>query len=574
MSIPTDAEILTLLDRLATHMADELESQWLDFKPWHDAKDDMKVAVESAVCFANAEGGVIVFGVADQTRGRSAAIRGVHGHDLDTWQRGIYAATVPHLSVDIEELAVPEGTGKLLVVRVPKGPSPPYGTAQGLFKIRVGKNCMPLYPASFTRDQIRIGAIDWSGQLAEEVSTTDLDPLEIARAKNILRRINPDSELLKLDDKAFLVGLGAVRNGKVTHAGLLLFGREQVLTSLCPQHQVHYVHLISDTSVARNDSYRFGLLNILERLEWTFTSPVNPEQELSVGFFKLRIPAFPWEVVREAVLNAVTHRDYSDPGEVLIRHTNRELVVSNPGGFIGGITPQNILRHEPISRNRTLAAAFEKLRLVEQAGTGRRRIFIPMLSYGKQMPKYETQGERVVLRIFNGSFDQRLARLVAKWKQQGLEIDLDGLLVLSFLRDHDFVDTVTAAELLQLPRDSTRAVLDQLAQPRTGILERRGKTKAASYYLSKGIALDLLGKTAYTKTKGLEPIRYAEMVKAFLADHGAITPQECRELLGLGESDTARVEVSRYLKQWSSEKGFLRREGKPPKVIYYPRKKR
>jgi ATP-dependent DNA helicase RecG len=313
---------------------------------------------------------------------------------------------------------------------------------------------MPLYPASFTRDQIRIGAIDWSGQLAEEVSTTDLDPLEIARAKNILRRINPDSELLKLDDKAFLVGLGAVRNGKVTHAGLLLFGREQVLTSLCPQHQVHYVHLISDTSVARNDSYRFGLLNVLERLEWTFTGPVNPEEELSIGFFKLRIPAFPWEVVREAVLNAVTHRDYADPGEVLIRHANRELVVSNPGGFIGGITPQNILRHEPVSRNRTLAEAFEKLRLVEKAGIGRRRIFIP------------------------------------------------------------------------------------------------------------------------TKTKGLEPIRYAEMVKAFLADHGSITPQQCRELLGLGESDTAKVEVSRYLRQWSSEKGFLRREGKPPKVIYYPRKKR
>jgi len=453
MSIPNNAEILTLLDQLATHTADALESQWLEFKPWQDSRDDMKIAVEYAVCFANAEGGVIVFGVVDQTRGRVSAIRGVLGYDLDTWQRGIYAATVPHLSVDIEELAVPEGTGRLLLVRVPKGPSPPYGTAQGLFKTRVGKNCMPLYPASFTRDQIRSGAIDWSGQPAEGVSTTDLDPLEIARAKNILRRINPDSELLKLEDRTFLVGLGAVRNGKVTHAGLLLFGREQALASLCPQHQVHYVHLISDTSVARNDSYRFGLLNILERLEWTFTGPVNPEQELSVGFFKLRIPAFPWEVVREAVLNAVTHRDYSDPGEVLIRHTNRELVISSPGSFIGGITPQNILRHEPISRNRTLAEAFEKLRLVEQAGIGRRRIFIP-------------------------------------------------------------------------------------------------------------------------KTKGLEPIRYAEMVKAFLADHGSITPQECRELLGLGESDTARVEVSRYLKQWSSEKGFLRREGKPPKVIYYPRKKR
>jgi ATP-dependent DNA helicase RecG len=279
------------------------------------------------------------------------------------------------------------------------------------------------------------------------------------------------------------------------------------------------------------------------------------------------------DVVREALLNAVTHRDYSDPNEVLIRHTSRELVFSSPGGFIGDITPQNILRHEPISRNRTLAEAFEKLRLVERAGIGRRRIFIPMLSYGKQMPKYETDGLRVILRIFNGSYDHRMAALVANWKQQGLEVDLDGLLVLAFLRDHAFIDTLTAAELLQLPRDSARAVLDQLAQPRTGILERRGKTKAASYYLTKSVTKDLLGKTAYTKTKGLEPIRYAEMVKTFLADHGSITPQECRELLGLGESHAAKVEASRYLKLWSGEKGFLRREGKPPKVIYYSREK-
>jgi ATP-dependent DNA helicase RecG len=95
-------------------------------------------------------------------------------------------------------------------------------------------------------------------------------------------------------------------------------------------------------------------------------------------------------------------------------------------------------------------------------------------------------------------------------------------------------------------------------------------TKAATYHLSKAVARDLLGKAAYTKTKGVDPIRYREMVRAFVTDHGSITPQECRELLGLGESHSARVEVSRYLKEWSGAEGFLRREGKPPKVRYFP----
>lgn len=208
----------------------------------------------------------------------------------------------------------------------------------------------------------------------------------------------------------------------------------------------------------------------------------------------------------------MTHRDYLDTNEALIRHMPAELVVTSPGGFLANITPKNILRAEPISRNRTLAEAFEKLRLVERAGTGRQRIFIPLLSYGKRMPVYETDGTGVTLRIFDGTFDERIALLVAKWRSEGRDIDLDGLLVLTFLRENAFIDTLTASHLLQFPRDVTRKLLDVLAQPQTGILERRGNTAAATYHLPKGVAKNLLGKAAYTKTKGLNPIRYAEMV--------------------------------------------------------------
>ncbi len=567
MSVPTNAEILALLDGLNTVVADDLETSWLEFKPWSDAKSDMRMAVEYAVCFANTEGGVIVFGVADKTRGRAAAIHGARGYDLDMWRRGIFDSTRPHLAVEVEELPVPEGTGRLLVVRVPKGDSPPYGTAQGIFKQRVGKNCMPLDQALFTRTRISSGAVDWSGQ-ATDLRLGDLDAVEIARARNILRRINPESELLKLADEPFLVALGALRKGRTTHAGLVLFGKEEVLKEHCPQHQVHYVLQTSDVSVARNDSFRQGLLSILERIEQSFTGPANPEQELSVGLFKLRIPAFPLEVVREAVLNAVTHRDYSNPGEVLIRHTKREMIVTSPGGFIGGITPDNILRREPVSRNRTLSEALEKLRLVERAGIGRRRIFLPSLSYGKRPPVYETDGTRVTLRVFDGSFDTRMASLVAKWKQEGIEVDLDGLLVLFYLREHAFIDSAKASHFLQFSRDEARGVLDQLTQRPTAMLERRGRTKAATYHLAKPVASDLLGKAAYSEGKGISPLRYAEMVKVFLQDYNSITPKQCRDLLHLGESNTARVEISRLLRKWSGPVGFLRREGKPPKVAY------
>ena len=570
MNAPNNNEILILLDQLESNVADDLETLWLEFKPWTDTKSAMKEAVEYSVCLANADGGVIVFGVADKVKGRKAAIHGARGYDLDTWRRGIFDSTRPNLAVTVEELEVSEGSRKLLIVRVPKGNGPPYGTAQGLFKKRVSKNCMPLDSHGFARAQVSSGAIDWSGQ-PTNLRLADLDPVEIARAKNILKRINPESELLALSDVMFLSALGALRHDSVTHAGLILFGKEEIIADRCPQHQVHYVLQTSDVTLARNDSYRQGLLNILERIEQNFTGAANPEHELSVGLFSIRIPAYPLSVVREAVLNAVTHRDYADPGEVLIRHAQRELVITSPGGFIGGITPKNILRTEPVSRNRTLAEAFEKLRLVERAGIGRRRIFLPTLSFGKRQPVYETDGTRVTLRIFDGAYDERVAALVAKWKQSGIDVDLDGLLVLVYLKEHGFIDVAKATHILQLSREETRAALDQLTQPPTAMLERRGKTKASTYHLAKPVASDLVGKAAYSEAKGISPLRYAEMVKVYLQDHGSITPSQCRVLLHLGESQSARVEISRLLRKWSGPDGFLRREGKPPHVIYYLR---
>ncbi|OGU22531.1 MAG: hypothetical protein A2580_03545 [Hydrogenophilales bacterium RIFOXYD1_FULL_62_11] len=549
---PSNSDLLALLVRLDEVPADALESEWLDFKPWASPKDDLKVAVEYAVCFANAGGGVVLFGVDDKRIGRALAIHGARGYDLERWQRDIFDSTRPNLTVDVFELTVPEGTGKLLGVRVVSGANKPYGTASGVFKQRVGKSCMPLDSAAFTRQSIQTAAVDWSGAFAHGVGFPDLDPIEIARGRQIAERLRPQSDIPRLSDADFLTALGAIREGKITHTGLLLFGKESVLSRLCPQHLVQYVWQPGETQVTRNDQFRFGLLHTLERIEQIFTSPANPERELTLGLQKLRIPAYHLDVVREAVLNAVTHRDYSDPGKVLIRQLADELVITSPGGFMPGITPENILRHEPKSRNNALANAFLKLGLVESSGIGRRRIFVLCLSLGKPIPLYESDGHSVTLHVYDSGYDENTARLVARWRDEGRDVGLEALMVLAYLRQNTFIDSGSASRLLQRPLAQAREILDQLALPRTGILERRGHTPAATFHLAKGMATDLLGKAAYTKTRGLNPIRYAEMVRAYLQDHGSISPKECRELLGLGESQSAKVEVSRYLRAWST----------------------
>lgn len=571
MNIPDREQLLALLNQLEQRTGDELESQFLDFKRSQGPKDDLKVACEYACCFANAAGGLLVFGVDDQVRGRAQAIHGVKGHDPDIFRRGIFSNTRPSIDVQVEELAVPEGTGRLLVIRIPEGMHKPYGTAAGLYKQRVEKNCVPLDPTLFQRARISTAAVDWSGAPAIGLTLRDLDPLQIERGRQILRRKAPSSGLIELPDLEFLQGLEAVRNGQVTHAGMLLFARREVLAQHCPQAQFHYVMHTSETSVARNDLERWPLLEAVERMEQIFEGPLNPEQEVEIGLFKLRIPQFPIEGVREAVLNALTHRDYSNPGEILVRHSPQELVVTSPGGFVDGITPENILRHEAVPRNRTLANALVKLRLVESSGIGRKRIFRSALIYGKRRPQYSTDGHSVTLRIFNRGTDQALASLIARLDAEGAEVGLDHLLVMDALRNQDYITAAQAATVLQLSRADSRGVLEAMCQPPLNLIERKGHTAAATFHLAKGIAKELKGKAAYTKARGLNPVRYAEMVKEYLSDHRQIDNTELRLLLGLGDSPSAQVEASRYLKKWSAPDGFLRKHPAGSKTYYTAR---
>jgi ATP-dependent DNA helicase RecG len=170
--------------------------------------------------------------------------------------------------------------------------------------------------------------------------------------------------------------------------------------------------------------------------------------------------------------------------------------------------------------------------------------------------------------LFNTGCDTAMAGLVSRLNQEGLDIGLDTLLVLSQLREHPYMDADTAARLLRVDVDEARRLLDELGPSGLGVLERKSHTRSATFHLTKGIARELLGKAAYTKTRGLNPIRYAEMVREYLHDHPSISNREVRELLGLGESPTAQVEASRYLKKWSGLSGFLTAEGNGAKRCY------
>ncbi|MEA1866636.1 MAG: putative DNA binding domain-containing protein [Thermodesulfobacteriota bacterium] len=536
--------IIHLLHRLDDVPADRLESEVLDFKRWEGAKKSLSKAIQIAVCFANTEGGLVVFGVKDNVKGRTKAISGCERYDLDVWRRGIYESTRPHLTVEISELEVPEGN--LILVRVPKGPVPPYGTAAGLYQIRVGKNCMPYSPEDFQRRQISTGALDWSGEVAEGVGEDDLDPTEIARLRNLLRAHRHGSSLLDLDDRGLLAAIGVVKDTRVTLAGFLVVGRSDSLAKILPGHEIIYLHYSSPTDLDFRLDLKAPLLQILERLTEAINAR-NPFRTLKTGLFHTDIPAFPEEAFREAILNAVIHRNYLEPGSVYVKHSEKEMVITSPGGFIGGITPENVLRAEPKARNRLLAEIFQKIGLVERAGIGRRRIFIPTLAYGKRPPLYEANEHNVRLTLYDGSFDEGLASFIGKRQRAGETFDLDELLLLSHLREHPEIEVSTASRLCQLPKVKVRDRLDQLCLHSNPWLERRGKKKGVTYHLSRSAAAEFVGKGVYTLARTIDRVQWPALIQKYVEEKGSINNSECRELLLLGNSRSARTTVSRLL---------------------------
>ncbi|MEW6140076.1 MAG: ATP-binding protein [Thermodesulfobacteriota bacterium] len=152
-------------------------------------------------------------------------------------------------------------------------------------------------------------------------------------------------------------------------AGLLLLGKVDVLQQTMPTHEVRFQVLDGLGNVKANEVFLAPLVVVLQELQSRFSAR-NEEKEIQVGMFRVPIPDYSPEGFREAVANAILHRDYSRMGSVYVQWHPDHILIANPGGFLPGITPDNILVHEPKPRNPRLAEAFRRVGLVEQTGRG------------------------------------------------------------------------------------------------------------------------------------------------------------------------------------------------------------
>jgi len=523
-------EILNLLDQLEKKKAEELESETLDFKKWvNKPKELYKMLIEYAVCFANQKGGTLVLGVNDKVKGKDKAVTGCSGYNIPEMKSRVYEATDPKILVDIEELYIEDMGVTMLLVHIPQGIGI-HTTTDGTGKIRIGKSCKPLTGSMRSQRAIELGLQDFTAEVVKALTYEDLGKIEIERLRNIIKARRPESALLKLRDEDLLNQIGLIKNGHPTIAGILLVGNEDVIEKYIPFHEVVYLHMKDDINYDKRLDYRNGMLYILEDV-YRNIEFYNKVTTLKLGLFHFEIKDFPEDTYREAVLNAILHRDYSEAAAVFIRHYADRIEISNPGGFISGITPENILRQDSRPRNRHLADALRKIGLVEKAGMGVKRMFYTQLALGKEIPSYFADEHSVRVVIKDGTIDEPLVRFVKESEKQGKEIGLDELLVLSVLRRQRELSLVEASTILQLDKAQTREILMQMT--RKGYLEKSGVKKGLVYRLSGNLYKQLGESISYIRERGIDEIRYPELVLEYVKQYGSITNTQTRELIGV-----------------------------------------
>ena len=499
--------------------------------------------VEALVCLANTEGGELWLGVEDD--GTPTGLHETH-QNLAGLPGLVAARTSPSLNVTVEAVAL-AGVRVARIV-VDQSVSEVATTAGKYLRRRLkpdgSPECVALLPHERSSRASRFGLVDASAQAVAGATLADLDPLERERLRQTVEQYGGDRVLLELDDEAMDGALGfTARNAAgervPTLTGLLVIGRENALREKVPTHEFAF-QVLAREAVAFNEFRRFPLLKALDWLETNFR-PYNPENEIQVGLFRVPVPKVDMAAFREAVANALVHRDYFRLSAVHVRLDDHGLTISNPGGLVEGVTLNNLLTTEPRPRNRALADAMKRIGIVERSGRGVDTIYRGMLKFGRPAPDYgRTDAHSVVLQLPTVPADLTFRRMVVDIEsQRGTELPIDSLIALAALREFKRLSAEDLAKHIQRDTGSAKRTLEVLNE--AGLVEAHGNTRGRSYTLSASVYSAVSDKASYTRQVGFGPIQHEQMVLSYIRQHGQIKRAEVMDLCRLTEGQAKEL---------------------------------
>lgn len=486
----------------------EPEGEHLEFKEASENYPFEKL-VKYCAALANEGGGKMILGVTDKRP------RVIAGTNAFAEPERTVAGLVERLRLKIECEAIQDQGRRVLVLHIPSRPLGLAIEADGAFWMRAGEALRPM-----TQDELRRIVLeacpDFSAEVCAAAGIGDLDAAAVERFRELWMEKSGNASLARAKVDQVLEDAELLCGGGITYAALILFGTRRALGRHLGQAEIVFEYRSSEVSIPYQQrlEFRQGFFAALDEL-WGAINLRNEVQQYQDGLFVKQIPTFNERVVREAILNAVTHRDYRLAGSVFIRQFPRKLEVVSPGGLPAGITLDNILNRQ-LPRNRRVAEACAKCHLVERSGQGIDLMFRSLIEEGKPQPDFTGTDEHQVSVTLRG--EVRNPQFLKFLERVGLEkqtlFGTADLIVLDYIQRQE-----------QIP-ESLKHGLEHLLEQ--GIVERIGRGRGVRFLLSRRFHSFLGRRGRYTRERGLDRatqkellvrhIREAEPYGARLAD--------------------------------------------------------
>lgn len=513
----------TSLDQVQQWLS-EPEGANLEFK---EARSDFSFdkLLEYCVALANEGGGKIILGVTDR---RPRQIVGTMAFEAPgRTEAGLHGRLMHRIPV--EELHTSDG--RILIVHVP-GRLP--GTAwqiDGHFLKRAGDGLVGMSDVELRAIFSETGP-DFSAEPCTGAILADLASDAIAAFRTRWAIKTRDERKNSWSDTETLSNAELLVDGKLAYAALILFGTRAALGRWLAQAELVFEYRSSDASgpAADRDELREGFFAYHEAL-WAKINLRNDKQSYQDGLFRVEIPTFDEVSVREALLNAVAHRDYRMGGSIFVRQFPRRLEIVSPGGLPPGITPENIIDQQ-YPRNRRLAEALAKCGLIERSGQGMNLMFESAIKQGKPLPEFSgTTQHQVKITLKGVVEDPAFVRFMERLGEERLRsFSTDDFLALDYIcRDKPLPEYLKN----RLPG------LIEL-----GAIESVGRGRGIRYILSQSLYSAIGAPGVHTRKKGLDHETNKALIEKHLrklGNEGAPLSELMQVLPALSESALQRL---------------------------------
>ena len=412
---------------------------------------------KEVLAFANTDGGIVYVGIDNE--GNAIGLTDVD-NEYTRITNGIRDAIMPDVTMSVKftiqdnkvvRITVIEGTNKPYYLKS-KGLKP-----SGVY-VRQGTSSVPASP-----EQIRQMIKDSDGDTFEELRSLRQD-LTFDAAERAFKMYG-----VEFNHEKYRV-LGMVQNKDDIYTNLALFLSDQCL------HTTKIAVFSDEACTVFRDSKEFSG-SLFKQFEdcVNYLALCNKTSSVIKGVVRTDKQDYPEEAIREALLNALVHRDYGFSGSIIINVTDSKMEFISLGGLLPGLSPDDIRSGISQPRNKNLAEVFHRLRLIESYGTGIRRIFNLYADCPVQ-PQIEVTSNtfKIMLPNMNTNADVKREKKPVTAQMQK---------ILDFIEANGQITEKQISELLRLKKTRTFTVAKQMRD--MGLIEVVGRGDEKRYIKTK-----------------------------------------------------------------------------------------